>query len=70
MALTDDEVKHIRAMKPDELIAAAQSQDFAVVVQASLRLDSTTKRLNCVLIALSIVLVLLTGALVYFAASA
>ncbi len=46
MALTVDQVKRIKAMKHDDLIANAQSEDFAVVVEASLRLHSATKALN------------------------
>jgi hypothetical protein len=67
MALTVDQVKRIKAMKHDDLIANAQSEDLAVVVEASLRLHRTTKVLNVVLIILTIVLVALTGALVYYA---
>ena len=69
MALTVDQVKRIKAMKHDDLIANAQSEDLAVIVEASLRLDRTTKRLNRVLIFLTFVLVALTGALVYFASA-
>jgi len=66
MALTVDQVKRIKAMKHDDLIANAQSEDLAVIVEASLRLHSATKVLNGVLIFLTIVLVALTGALVYY----
>ena len=69
MALSPDLAKRIRTMTPDELVASAQSQDLAVIVEASLRLDRTTKRLNRVLIFLTFVLVALTGALVYFASA-
>ena len=65
MALTDVQVKRIKAMKHDDLVANAQSEDFAVVVEASLRLHRATKVLNGVLIFLTIVLVGLTGVLVY-----
>ena len=67
MALTHDEVKRIRAMKHQDLVANAQSEDLAVLVEASLRLHNATKFLNGVLILLTIVLVALTAALVYYA---
>jgi preprotein translocase subunit SecG len=67
MALPSDQVKRIKAMNHDDLVANAGSQDFAVVVEASLRLDRTTKFLTGVLVALTIVLVLFTAALVYYA---
>ncbi len=67
MALTVDEVKRIKAMKRDDLISNAQSQDLAVVVEVGLRLHNVTKVLNGVLIALTLVLIALTGALVHFA---
>ena len=67
MALTVEEVQRIKAMKHDDLVANAQSEDLAVLVEVSLRLHRVTKSLNGVLIGLTIVLVLLTGALVYFA---
>jgi hypothetical protein len=68
MALTPDQVKRIKAMKRDELVANAQSEDLAVVVEASLRLHRATVFLNWVLIFLGIVTAALTAALVYFAA--
>jgi len=46
---------------------AAETQDLAVVVEASLRLHRATVFLNVILIALTIVLILLTAALVYTA---
>ncbi len=58
MALTEEQVKRIKAMGHDDLVAHAQSEDFAVLVETSLRLHRATKYLNTVLI-------LLTGALVY-----
>ena len=67
MALTVDQVKRIKAMKRDDLISNAQSQDLAVVVEVGLRLHNVTKVLNGVLIALTLVLIALTGALVHFA---
>jgi hypothetical protein len=67
MALTPEQVKRIKAMKHDDLVANAQSEDLAVVVEASLRLHCATKVLNGVIIALTIVLVALTAALVYYA---
>jgi hypothetical protein len=60
MPLTNEEVKSIKAMKRDELLKNAGSLDFAVVVEAALRLHRVTKWLTWVLIAL-------TAALVYFA---
>lgn len=65
MALTDEHVKRIRAMKHHELVANAQSQDMAVVVEASLRLHRATWFLNGVLIFLTLALVGLTAVLVY-----
>jgi hypothetical protein len=67
VALTDDQVKRVRAMKHHELVASAETQDLAVVVEASLRLHRATVFLNVILIALTIVLILLTAALVYTA---
>jgi hypothetical protein len=67
MGLKADEVKRIKAMRHDELLENAQSQDFAVVVEAALRLHRVTKCLNWVLIGLTVVLIFLTGALVYYA---
>jgi hypothetical protein len=65
VALTDDQVKRVRAMKHHELVANAETQDMAVVVEASLRLHRATVFLNAILIVLTIVLILLTAALVY-----
>ena len=70
MALAPEQVKRIKAMNHDDLVANAQTEDLAVLVETSLRLHRTTKCLNVVLIFLTGVLVLLTLALVYFAASA
>lgn len=67
MALTSNQVKRIKAMKHDDLIANAQSEDLAVVVEASLRLHRATKVLNGVLIVLTLALVVLTFFLVYYA---
>ena len=67
MPLTNEEVKSIKAMKRDELLKNAGSLDFAVVVEAALRLQRVTKCLNWVLIGLTVVLIFLTGALVYYA---
>jgi hypothetical protein len=68
MALTPEQVKRIKAMKHDDLVANTQGPDFAaVVVEATLRLHRATKFLNGVLILLSVVLVGLTAALVYYA---
>jgi hypothetical protein len=67
MSLTIDQVKRIKAMKHDDLVANAQTEDLAVVVEASLRLHWTTKILNIVLIFLTGALVCLTCALVYYA---
>jgi hypothetical protein len=58
-ALTADDVKTIHSMTPEELVLHAQTLDLAVVVESSLRLDATTKRLNSILI-------WLTGALLVF----
>ena len=51
-------------MRHDELVANAMSEDLAVVVEGALRLHQSTRRFNVVLIVLSVVLVLLTLALV------
>jgi hypothetical protein len=67
MALTVDQVKRIKEMNHDDLISNAQSEDLGVIVEVGLRLHKATIYLNCVLIALTIVLVLLTCGLVYFA---
>jgi hypothetical protein len=67
MSLTAEQVKRIKAMKHDDLVANAQTEDLAVVVEASLRLHYTTKVLNGVLIFLTIVLVVLTSVLVHYA---
>src|SRR5712671_3150265 len=52
---------------PLSTMPAAETQDLAVVVEASLRLHRATVFLNVILIALAIVLILLTAALVYTA---
>lgn len=67
MTLTVDQVKRIKAMRHDDLVANAHSEDLAVVVEASLRLHRTTIFLNGVLIVLTAVLVVLTCALVHYA---
>jgi flagellar biosynthesis protein FliP len=64
VALTAQQVERIKAMKHHELVANAQSEDLAVLVEASLRLHNATKFLNGVLIFLTFVLVCLTGVLV------
>ena len=68
MGLTDEQVKRIRAMKHHDLVANAQSEDLAVVVEASLRLHRATWFLNGVLILLSLALVVLTAVLVFHGA--
>jgi hypothetical protein len=68
MTLTTVQVKRIQAMNHGELIANAQSEDLAVVVEASLRLHRATIYLNIILILLTVVLVDLTYALVHYAA--
>lgn len=65
--LSEQEVNRIKAMDHDELVAHAVSHDLAVIVEASLRLHETTKRLNLILIFLTVALVGLTAVLVYFA---
>jgi hypothetical protein len=67
MALRDDQVKRIKAMKHDDLVANALSEDVGVIVEVGLRLHRATIFLNVVLIILTGVLVALTFALVYFA---
>lgn len=67
MALSTEQVKRIKAMKHDDLVANAQSEDLGVLVEVSLRLHNTTKFLNGVLIFLTLVLVCLTGVLVRYA---
>jgi len=67
MALTVDQVKRIKAMKHDDLVANAQTEDLAVVVEASLRLHRATIFLNTVLIFLTGALVGLTYALLRYA---
>jgi DNA integrity scanning protein DisA with diadenylate cyclase activity len=62
--LTDDDVKAIRAMTPEQLVKHAQSLDFAVLVESTLRLDNTTRRLNGIVNWLTFVLVALTIVLV------
>jgi hypothetical protein len=69
MSLSIDQVHRIKAMKHDDLVAGAQTEDLAVVVEASLRLHNATRLLNGVLIALTLVLVALTAALVWFTAT-
>lgn len=67
MALTPEQVKRIKAMKHDDLVSNAQSEDLGVVVEVGLRLHEVTKLLNGVLIFLTVVLLLLTATLVYYA---
>jgi len=67
LALSVEQVKRIKEMNHDDLVANAQSEDLAVLVEASLRLHRATKWLNGVLIVLTVVLVGLTGVLVFFA---
>jgi hypothetical protein len=67
MALTPDQVRRIKAMNHDDLVANAQTEDLAVVVEASLRLHRATVFLNGVLIFLGAVSAFLAFALVYFA---
>lgn len=68
MALTEEQVKTTMAMKHHELVTNAQSQDLAVVVEASLRLHKATKVLNGVLIFLTLTLVVLNAVLVFHGA--
>jgi len=66
MALKPEQVQRIKRMKHGELVANAQSEDLAVVVEASLRLHRATIILNGILIFLTAALVGLTYALVRF----
>jgi len=63
MPLDKQQVTRIKAMDHDALVANAQSEDLAVVVEASLRLHETTRLLNWILIGLTVALVVLTAAL-------
>jgi hypothetical protein len=70
LTLTPTQVIRIKAMRHDDLVANAQSEDMAVLVEACLRLHRATKVLNGVLIFLTIVLIVLTAVLVIYAVPA
>jgi hypothetical protein len=65
MALTPREVERFKAMNRDELLASAGSSDFAAIVEASSRLRHAIVQLHRATIFLNVVLILLTGALVW-----
>ncbi len=67
MVLKTEQVERIKAMKHDDLVANAQSEDLAVLVEVSLRLHRATIFLNGVLIGLTAALVFLTTVLVRLA---
>jgi len=58
--LSDADVKRIKKMDHDDLVRHAQTLDLAVLVEAAIRLDRTTKLLNAILIALTLALVYFT----------
>ncbi len=70
MALTGEQIRRIKKMKHDDLIANAQTEDLAVVVEASLRLHRATIILNLVLIVLTAALVYFTYGLLHYATPA
>jgi hypothetical protein len=65
--LGPEDVKRVKHLKHDDLVAYAGSLDIAALTEVALRLHVVTKWLNGVLIALTVVLIGLTGALVYAA---
>ena len=64
--LSPEDFERIKVMDRDDLLRHAGSSDLAVVVEASLRLRETTDRLNKVLIGLTVVLIVLTAAILLF----
>jgi hypothetical protein len=65
MPLSDVLIAQIKTMNRDALLRACLTPDAGVVVDVLWRLERTTRVLNGVLIALTLVLVLFTGVLVY-----
>lgn len=64
MPLSASDVARIKRMDDDELLSHAESFDLAVGVMATLHLHHTTRRLNRILIWLTVALVFLTAGLV------
>jgi hypothetical protein len=63
--VTDEKLAQLKAMTDDELLRCAQTLDQFSVVESSRRLRRATERLTYVGIALNVLLVLLTGVLVW-----
>jgi hypothetical protein len=63
MPLSDANLARIRAMSDEDLVRGAQTEDFAVVVEANLRLKRATERLTWALILLMAIIVFLTAIL-------